>query len=413
MGFILNDHALRSLANIRQEYEDDKKIKLNSKPSFLGMPTLLGGTNVGERGQQINFIEKMLLVLSENLIPEKEIINDQMHRTNLTASRMLLAVCLFVQRQITSNYAVRSGTNAALHQLINKKLGINDRNYLNAEDKAICFDTAHALLSIPGAWDDANKKLKEFKVSPISFEEWQNFKIAVIENLQLKTPKQKNNYPFTSITKPLFGAAFAYAGASLGLLGGDILNKSSQLLPTRYYISAGISGIALTMHTSNTLGVSILAPIVANRILESFFQVSLGHLGAVTFKVLGQGVGTVVGLPLDLAYHLSLKTYSTLKEMYSNHHEKQYLTGVRISDGLLVVNGLTIEIKECAATSKLEPVEQTRIEKDGSIFINGTLASAIVEEYLEDSSNTSDYEDSTDFRENETSELLPLIQMSF
>lgn len=386
MGFILDPDAFCNMKNIRKDYETKKKVTLDNKPTLLGMPTFFGGVDIEERANQVLFIEKMLLVLADNLIHSKDHTDTKTHFANLAASRMMLAVCLYIQEQITSKYALRQGTTPVLYRLINEKLGITDTNFLNDEEKALCFDTAASLMSLPNAREEANLKLHESGKTPLSFSEWNAFKDAAIERcVQYKSVKPKNNYPFTSITKPAFGIIFAYAGGSLGVLGGDIIHKSTQILPARYYISAGISGIALTLHTSNTLGVSILAPIIANRFLESFFKIGLGHVGAVTFKVVGQGVGTAIGLPLDMAYLLSLKTWSLLKEKYGHKLDNSNMTGLRISDGMFVINNVAIEIETCADIPVSESAEQIRMEKDNTLYINGSLAKAVIQDdYLDD-----------------------------
>lgn len=386
MGFILDSDAFHNLAQIRGEYETQKKIKLGNTASTFGKPRLFGGTDVEKRASQICFIEKMLLILRPNLSLENSHAGAESLLANLAASRMMLAVCLYIQGQITGNCTVLSGKNAFLYQLIDKHLGISDSNFLDDEEKALCFDTARALVSLPNAFDEANLKLRESGMKAFSFSEWNVFRDALIKQCSSYKPaKTGYQYPFTSITKPAFGAVFAYAGASLGFLSAEVLNKSTQVLPARYYVSAGLSGIALTIHTSNTLGVSILAPIIANRFLESFFQIGLGHVGAVTFKIIGQGVGTAVGLPLDMVWFLSLKTYTFLKEKYGHKLDNQNLSGLRIADGIFVINGVAIEIATSKDLPDAESAEQIRIEKDNRMYINGTLAGNLIKDnYLDE-----------------------------
>lgn len=350
MNYILKAQALASLMKIRAEYEEVKGIKLDKKPSFFGIPTQIGGTDIKTRNKQISFLESMYGVLEEHLLPPEKLTTEEAYRVNLTASQMMVAVCLFIEWQVEGTYMVRSKLNSTLARMIHDKLGISSTNFLDSEDLDLCFETASALLALPGAFTEANQTLGKKNKNLIDRTEWNEFK-EFIKNQQ-KSAKKSTNYPITSYTRPIFGSIFGYAGASIGLNAGNTISNSTKLNTTRYYLTAGISGIILTVGGAGTMGVSIIAPVIATKLVESFCQVSLGHIGAITLKYAGEGVGIAIGLPLDLALKLTTKSFGVLKDWMTQEKDRTGLTGIRIADGMPVVAGLVIKVSQHAEDSR-------------------------------------------------------------
>lgn len=181
-------------------------------------------------------------------------------------------------------------------------------------------------------------------IDPIDRTVWNEFKEFV--KTELKPAKKSTLYPITSYTRPIFGSIFGYAGASIGLNAGNTISNSTKLNTTRYYLTAGISGVILTVGGAGTMGVSIIAPVIATKLVESFCQVSLGHIAAVSFKYVGEGVGITVGLPLDIAWKLTKKSYGVIKDWATHKQDVEGLTGIRIADGMPVVAGIVIRVSQ-------------------------------------------------------------------
>lgn len=370
MGYILPAGAFTNLDFLRNQYETEKQVNLEEKPSFFGRPTAIGGTDIPSRKKQIKFLEKMRVVLNANLIKEEDIKTPEQWSANLTASRVLIAACVYVQSQIAS-----PKQHSALYRLINANLGITTENRLNAEDLKICFLAANRVInSSLSAIDDANAALKKANMPLISEEDWDSFS-SFLSNYSKKQGSSNaySNYPITSITQPLFGKAFACAGSTLGFLGGDALSKSTYFMSPKVQFTALIGSSLLMLGPSGPMGVALFSQVIAGKLITSFCSISLGQILASVLGLVGQGVGIGVGFPLDTAYRLLWKACSLIGGYYGAHPNNSKLTGIRIADGITMMGGMAIEvtpIKELPQDFQQNSIE---IKKDGNLYIDGQL----------------------------------------
>ncbi|KGP64194.1 type IV secretion protein Dot [Legionella norrlandica] len=368
MRYILPAGALTSLNFLRDDYQAERKVDLDQPPSFIGVPTFFGGTDVIARDKQTKFIKKMIVVLRANLAKEEEITTPEQWEANLTASRVVIAACLYIQLQISS-----PKNNSALYRLINKHLGITDLNYLDDEDKEMCFLAANRIInSSLSAFSDANAALRKENMKPFTEQEWSEFS-KFVSNINIKKVSSNPyiNYPITSITQPLFGAAFSYTGATIGYLGGDVISQSSKAMSTKLQITTMVGSTLLMLGTTGPMGVALFSQVIASKLVTAFFSISLGHVLGTAMGILGQGVGIGVGMPLDLAYRLLWKTSAAIINYYSNYPNTSQMTGIRITDGKSVIGGIVIEYNPNSDIKAEEGQQSVEITEDGKLLING------------------------------------------
>ncbi len=310
----------------------------------------------------------MIVVLRANLAKEEEITTPEQWEANLTASRVVIAACLYVQSQISS-----PKNNSALYRLINKDLGITDTNYLDDEDKEICFLAANRVVnSSLSAFSDANAALRKANMKPFTEQEWSDFsKFVSSVSVKKVSTNPYSNYPVTSITQPLFGAAFSYTGATIGYLGGDVISQSSKTMSTKLQITTMVGSSLLMLGTTGPMGVALFSQVIASKLVTAFFSISLAHVLGTTMGILGQGVGMGIGLPLDYAYRLIWKASATIMNYYSSYPNTSQMTGIRIADGKSIMNGIVIEYTPSSDLKTEEGQQTVEITEEGKLLING------------------------------------------
>ncbi|QDP72399.1 type IV secretion protein Dot [Legionella israelensis] len=364
MGYVLPVDAIKKLKNLRKDYEKIEGVDLKQPPSFFGLPTALGGTNVSSREKQISLIEKIIAVLESNLLDDEQITSQQQYEAKYSASKMIIAVCLYIRSQISPTYKVRSAKNSDLYSLLDEALGLHGYNTMSEEDKIECFNTAARLMSIKGAFEDANATLLKAGIPVFSEEEWNEFSSFVNKKSKLKKSDYDFvNWPCTSISKPLFGYVGSTVGATAGILSGHIISTSTPLFPSHNYAAATIGNGIILFGIGSTLGTPFIAPIIASKLMDTFLQIFLAKSLHYAMQLVGEGLGVAIGLPLDYAYHLLCKAYGSIYE-YMGGEKPAGLTGLRIIDGKQMVNGLVIETKPVKESSLTEE------QKENAILIN-------------------------------------------
>lgn len=363
MPYILPPHTLSTLSFLRNDYQKEKKVDFTAKHSAFGWPTFLGGVDIITRNQQTMFLEKMLTYLKPKLQAESEIQSLEHWETHITASRIMLAAVLYVKDQLSG-----SKERSTLYNLINSKLGITQENDLDEEDKQVCYLAAQRVFTTKIAvFDEVNAFLKEHQLPSFTEQEWRPF----INFLCEKSVKQisSTNYPITSVTQPLCSAVFAYTGATLGMIAGDIIADSTKALSTKAQLTAYIGGTLLIFSSAGPAGVALFAPAIAERLISTFCTISLTHIFGCTMGMLGAGVGAGVGMPLDLSLQLICRTCHIIgSSLYPT--QKALITGIRIKDGVTMFGGIPIEeIKEKQIPEGCIPKHVTI--KDGQLFIDG------------------------------------------
>jgi hypothetical protein len=237
MRLTIPDNALDKLPFLRERYQKERKVDIEEPPSMIGMPTMFGGTDVKTRKKQIVFLEKLLIILRPNLKKLEEITSPEELQANITAWRVYLSACWYVQSQ--------NNGNSALSRVINEDLGITSENYPDEEDKENCYATANRFVNTKNALEDANVALIKANKRPFTEKDWSEFTHFISKSQTRQVSSNSyTNYPITSITQPLFSATFAYTGATVGLLSGDIVCKSSgDSTPSLMAESSGLSPV--------------------------------------------------------------------------------------------------------------------------------------------------------------------------
>lgn len=368
MRFILTDNAISNLEFLRYQYQIERKINLNDKPSIIGLPTMFGGINVVERKSQIAFLEQMHTILKPLICKEEDIKTPEQLNEHIAASRMMIAACLYVQSHI--NYSKR---NSVLFRLIEDNLCINDDNYLDDEDKEACFLTASRLINSSKInLEKSNSILVNEGIDPISEKEWRKFANFLEE--QTKTVSLDNHeseYPITAMTGPFFRMGLTYSGATVGMLMGETLSNASYVIGPKTKITAMIGTTLIVVGHASPTGIAIFAPVIAGKLISAFCSISLAHILSSTMGLIGQGIGVGVGIPLDVGYRLIKKTCKIIGDYCKKEQENPEMTGYRLADGLLVVNGITVQILPENKIPKDYVKQIIEIKEDGHLYVDG------------------------------------------
>jgi hypothetical protein len=379
MPLVLPTNALINF-DLRTEYETQYKkkfeaaINLNAKPSIIGLPTWLGGTDVANRNKLIRFSEIIYITLSPKLLSSEKITTDEQWYDHLRASRAMIAACLYIQSQIPHP------KNSILNSIINNKLGITSTNSLDEADKETCCLAAHDLITyeqVNAAIRKANREnskpeqLEKLNLAPLSEKEWADFKNFL--RIGSQKAATSSNYPITSVTQYVGGATFAYAGATLGIIAGSAASQSTKALATKYQLTAFLGGTLVVLGSAGPAGIALLTPIIAERLIGAFCSISLGHIMATAGAIIGQGVGIGVGIPLDLAYKL-IWNACALIHSHHTHPMGGPVTGIQISDGATVILGIVIQITPEGYVPEgcVRTIENIDI-KDNELYRNGEI----------------------------------------
>lgn len=372
MRFILTEKAKTAIETIRKQYQQEKNVNLNEKPSLLGVPTLFGGTDVENREKQIAFLEKIHDILKPNLFLE-EMKSPEQLQAYLTASRFMIAACLYVQSQISG-----SKRHSVLYRLIEDNLGITTENYLDEEDKEICFLAAKRMISSsPKVLDEANGHLSHKGIKMISEKEWRKFSEFINEHCNTSEDQSiYSQYPIASMVRPLFGAGFAYSGATIGLLLGDTISNASYIMGPKARLTAMVGTTLLVVGQSGPTSIALFGPVIATKLLNSFCTISLAHILGKSMEMLGQGIGLGVGLPLDLAYKLIWRACALIGNYYTKQQQNPELSGYRLTDGVMVIHGIVIQILPESQIPKAYKKQVIEIKEDNKMYIDGLLIEA-------------------------------------
>lgn len=367
MRFILGPNKLFNLAALRTKYQVEKGVDLDAPQSFFGWPTALGGVNVPARKEQIGLLEKMLIILKPNIFREEDIKTNKELEANLTSARAILGTVLFIRSQIGS-----SKRKSVLFRLLEDELGITESNYLDEEDQEICILAAKRVITSESFLEQANTALRDAAVPPISEKEWSEFKEFLIANSSKRlTTDPYSHYPITNVTQKLFGTAGAYAGATVGMLSGEVISNSTTALSSKAQLTTMVGSTLLVFHSAGPAGVALFAPAIAARLISAFCSISLAHILGTSMGIIGKGVGIGVGMPLDISYKLLCATCNVVGT-YVYSSAKPQISGLRIKDGMAVIGGVAIEVSTLESVSS--KYKQVIVEiKDGKLYADGKL----------------------------------------
>lgn len=383
MRYILPHNILLNIDFLKENYQKNKPVDLNNKPGFFSWPIILGGVDVQTRKKQIEFLEKIYFILKPNILKEEDIQTSEQLFASITAARILIAATLFVKHRIAEQCYISSESKSVLYQLLDQNLAITATNYLDEEDKEVCILAAKRYVtSSISALDQANSALHQAQKKIFKETEWNEFLEFVCQQpIRKVSPDLYVNYPITNITQKLFGAAGAYTGASIGLLMGDMISQSNAALSGKTRLTLLIGGTLLVFNSAGPAGIALLAPAIAERLLNAFLKISLAQILGMSMGVVGQGVGIAVGMPLDLSYQMLIQTC----KMVINHAFTQQnlpLSGIRISDGASILAGMSLE--EIQEGQLNEGNKEILVEiKDSELYMDGQLIPKLSEEQTE------------------------------
>lgn len=368
MRYTLPADCPKKCTTLRRDYQKEKGLNLTQSPSWFGRPTFLGGPDVISRNKQILFLEKIQIILNAYMKEHKSKPTEEQFISTLNASRILVAACLYIQSQVS-----RPKNNSVLYRLINTNLGITEENYLDGDDELTCYFAVNQLKSI------LTEKSSCLGLKPITPPEWDAFFSFVKQKIEDR--KQSNpDYPITSVTEPLFKAVGAYSGATVGVIVGDALTKSTTSMPVQYKLTTIIGSTMLVLGSAGPAGVAFIAPSAAAMVINTFCKISLAHLMSKSMGFLGQGIGKGIGFSLDVTCNTLINACNLIFHIVKKKSPST-ITGIRITDGAVLVNGAILQ---------LTPVNETTTTKLKVINIeetqNPSQISELVTKLIQESS---------------------------
>ncbi|ASQ45530.1 hypothetical protein [Legionella clemsonensis] len=412
MLFVLSDEFITKLQTIRINYQERANVTLDESKQPYRISRFFGAKDIKARNKQISLIEKWLEALKGDLLtdkitPEKlqhfiksELSKDEMEPGDTinktleespsvkelvakyhTALCVLVTVCLSVKAQIDETYAVCSGENAVLEQLMYEAMGITSTNYLDEETKACCLLATKRYLLERGRFEAINAQLSQ----KFTEKQWDDFLHFVTKSCNALHEKYLTNFPITKVMMPLMGKPLEFTGYTMGFLLGKMVGESSKLLPVHYKLTAVLgSGLVLLMGPSAGVGVSLLVPTYAGRILNTYCGVSLAWILGTAGNIAGQGLGLVTGLSADLGWKLVYKTGILLAQLYSGRSNPEHLNGILLANGHRVINGVELKFVDSSTLSaqmppnyQLCPVEFDIHEGALKVTVNGEQTAVV------------------------------------
>jgi hypothetical protein len=341
MPYVLPDSFLTDLRLIRKNYERDAGIKLNEASAPYKVSIFLGATDVKARRWQIQFVENWLKIFAEDLKPLEPSSSEDSIKNHIEALRFLVAICIFIKSQIDVTYIVRKGSNATLTTLIDEALKL-DKNSLDDETRACCLFSAQLFLSQCNL--EAISRKYNVKFQDSSWRKFLNFVTTECKELEEVHPA---SYPITSILMPALSIPMGLLGNTTGYIVGDALGKSALFLSTRYTITAAIgSGLLFLIGPGASVGILLLAPTYAGKLLDTFCGVSFAYLMGTVMGAAGASAGWVIGMSLDATWKLLYQACCVIGSACEEEPRLPPLTGFTLVDPRRIIGGCEITVTE-------------------------------------------------------------------
>lgn len=389
MKFTLSDEFLGKLKTLRHDYEQRTGVDLKGSQPFL-ISCYLGAKDLKTRNKQITFIEQWLEALQEDLNHSCVILSEKSKsaksqeitltthmptakdiETQMTALRVLFMADLYIKSQIKSKYKVRSGNSAILIQLLNEAAGVTASNTIDHDTRACCIQATQHYLTEKGRLEEINSKLKT-KFSPHN---WNNFLDYIDHEASKLDEADKTHYPATALMMPLMGLPLQLAGYTTGYIVGEMIAKSTEMLKTKQALTVALgSGLFLVFGPSAQLGIMMLVPTYAERIVNTFCGVSTAWLFGAAGHLVGNGLGLGVGLSVDLSWKLMYYSFTLLAGLYTKSKNQTNINGISLINGHRVENGVElnyIDLNKLPPNYKFFPVDFTVKSDELVISING------------------------------------------
>lgn len=339
MTFILNKDFISKLSTIRSDYEARSNIPpLNESSQPRAISLFFGAKDVETRNKQIHFIEQWLSVLMKDL-PSQENKEFDLNRC-LRALQVMVGLCFYVKSQISESYVVLSPSSSVLGQLIDEAMGITRLNPIDEEVRQTCLLSTDRYLSNSECREKVNSVIAPESYSEIDWHLLINFVKGQTQSMDMSFLR---DYPITTYAIPLFSRPMELAGITIGFCAGQTIANTTKIIPVRDKLTAAIStGVFMFMGPGAGLGVALLAPTCASRILDTFCGISLAVVMGTAMKILGQGLGFGVGMSLDLSWKLLNKMSNVILTMQKEPQTAP--TGISLIDGSCFINGESVEL---------------------------------------------------------------------
>ncbi|MGQ3889388.1 hypothetical protein ACQUW5_10195 [Legionella sp. CNM-1927-20] len=377
MHLTLTDSFLTKLRTLRTDYENRTKLNLESSPQPYKVSLFFGKKDVKTRLKQITFIENWLTILNTKLKPDLNFNSEDEFQEHLLGLRVLAAIIFYVRNQIDETYTMRSGSNAILMQLLDEALSLSHNNVVDEESYACCLLTTQNFIStmqlskINSLLSTATTNSKNGYINEL---EWNKFTLFINKQCTPCVKNRYKDYPITAITVPLFSLPLQATGTSVGWLLGDLTSKSYSLLPMRQtFTTIFASGLVLFLGSTSSMGIMLIAPTYAGKLLDTFFGVSFAYLLGSVMGLLGKGLGWSIGMSLDLSWKLLGSACSLIAATYSGK-ANELLTGFTLTNGHRVINGIELQFIELPELEKMI----TANNEQRPIIINSTKEGFVI-----------------------------------
>ncbi|KTD04336.1 hypothetical protein [Legionella feeleii] len=364
MGFVLPvAKFLSKLDSLDRDYEIRSGKDLEKSPQPYAISCFFGAKDIATRRQQIGFIKGLLAALRKNwesLTTPEEVI-----QSFLTALHILMTACFYIKSKTNSNYL----TTPILSQLLDEAAEISPINLVDEKTRANCLLATKGYLETNGPLKAVNTKTN----SPFTELEWHDFLEFTKDQCALLDKKQVKNYPITSLLRPLIAQPLQILGWSVGYVMGDTI---SHIPPVRYALTAVLGGgVYLTVGSSASVCMIVLVPAVASRILDTFCGLSLAFVMGKSLRIVGEGVGFGIGIPLDIGCQLIGEAVSGITTLYHHSKSGEKLSGISLVDGHLIQDGIDlvlVNLSHIPAQLTLEHKEHLTQCKTGEFEIGET-----------------------------------------
>ncbi|MGQ3891237.1 hypothetical protein [Legionella sp. CNM-4043-24] len=338
--YVVPDTFLQDFPDIRKRYEEKALVSLTSSPQPYGFFVALGATDIETRRKQVEFLESLYNSVKYRLRPLLDFKTETEQQNHISALRILIAGCLYVKAQIDETYTYpRDSSSADLGQVINDLLRLTCEkkhdNQIDDKSREAALLTAKQFLVNRKVFDEPDYAPEK---------SWVEF-LAYIEKETSKNGKDYSDYPcrdFMVCSGRILGEAI---GTSTGYVFGDGLSRSEPLVGARQAFTTVLgTGIIMLMGPSARMGVMVLVPTCAGKILDMFCGLSLAYVLGAAMGIAGAGVGWGVGMTMDMSMLLLQKACRMVMRAY--HGESRYpaVSGVTLVDSQRIVNGLVCPI---------------------------------------------------------------------
>ncbi|QRN04219.1 hypothetical protein GH742_10230 [Legionella sp. MW5194] len=366
MTYCLDDEFLKILLEIREKYKKIKNIDFDKTPQPYAISCFFGATDVSARDKQTRLILKMLDALKEDLLKpdelEKEkflLVKPEAIEKHVNALRILVALVFYIKSQVDQNYFVRSSSSATLIELLDNALKLRQIS-IDEETRTTVLHSAQKFLKDDKKLDEINGRIK----SKISDSEWRDFSRFINRQCEKMNAKPKTALPVTSVLVPALAWPMEMTGYTTGYILGNVIAKSTESQPIRAFVTTSLSAMLyFVTGSSGTLGIMLVAPTYAGKLVETFSGVSCAWMLGNTMKYAGKGMGYVIGVPIDLGCKAAYQGVISLSSIL--HGKKaHHLTGFNLVTGQRVIEGTEVNLIK-ADEDTIKKVFTEHCEKQG------------------------------------------------